>query len=723
MSRLAVLVLAGCFLAVAFADDTGLTQHKKARDNKSVLTSIPGFIKWLYEKVIEALQNMSDTTDIEVWTCVLGIKAYVKGLRKGQIWALSMVDASAKLQSGFLVGNFADLGQFDQCVDIEPEEYSLKGMHCLTDLKITLPANFTIDIDGLTVPISALLGSNTLTLTMGQCFPSSCEPWILERSFNTILQGANMLMTGTKMEVAIDPNDCHLKERGNYSTTEWVVMIFILFFVFITSICTTADFFSLKNRIKNRQPYPGEHMILAFSAYTNLNKLISTKTSPDSITCINGLKALSISWVVLGHKYRYLMNQPITNLVSIPKEIKNWTKMFILSAPLSVDTFFMISGLLNMYAFCTIRAKKRKYTILDVIISYVHRFIRLTPSYAMMIAITATWLYRTGNGPVWDRVVGISSEQCRTDWWYNIAYLNNYINPNSYCMMQSWYLAADMQMYWLSPFVLYPLWRWPWFGYVEIVILVIASIASPFSISYFEEIVAPIPISTNATVQNFVMSEIYLPTHTKTVSYVIGILTGYLLYEMKQKKIQFKMNLLGGSVLWLLTIASMLYAVYGGYQIIQLDHPYNKIESAFYIGFYRFFWAIGLMWIIIACVNNYAGPINAFLSWNVFAPIGRLTYCIYLTHVAVILYGIGSIRSPNYYTDYAQIHGFFGDMFIVIICSTALSLLLESPLVTFEKIIFGGARTGNRARSRKTDVEATGSAGATGIHGGERLNY
>lgn len=28
------------------------------------------------------------------------------------------------------------------------------------------------------------------------------------------------------------------------------------------------------------------------------------------------------------------------------------------------------------------------------------------------------------------------------------------------CMIESWYMASDMQMYWLSPLIIYPLWRW-----------------------------------------------------------------------------------------------------------------------------------------------------------------------------------------------------------------------------------------------------------------------
>jgi len=29
------------------------------------------------------------------------------------------------------------------------------------------------------------------------------------------------------------------------------------------------------------------------------------------------------------------------------------------------------------------------------------------------------------------------------------------------CMLHTWFMAADMQLFLLSPLVIYPLWRWP----------------------------------------------------------------------------------------------------------------------------------------------------------------------------------------------------------------------------------------------------------------------
>lgn len=44
---------------------------------------------------------------------------------------------------------------------------------------------------------------------------------------------------------------------------------------------------------------------IAFSAYTNTKKLVSTKTGPGDLGCLHGMRFLSMAWVVLAHGYSF----------------------------------------------------------------------------------------------------------------------------------------------------------------------------------------------------------------------------------------------------------------------------------------------------------------------------------------------------------------------------------------------------------------------------------
>ena len=37
--------------------------------------------------------------------------------------------------------------------------------------------------------------------------------------------------------------------------------------------------------------------------------------------------------------------------------------------------------------------------------------------------------------------------KCAETWWMNLLYINNYLSMNNICMIWSWYLAVDMQLF------------------------------------------------------------------------------------------------------------------------------------------------------------------------------------------------------------------------------------------------------------------------------------
>lgn len=71
---------------------------------------------------------------------------------------------------------------------------------------------------------------------------------------------------------------------------------------------------------------------------------------------------------------------------------------------------------------------------------------RLTPAFALMIGITATWLSLLSTGPVWRPIVENQGDYCRRYWWTSLLYVANYVNPDTPCMGQAWYLMVDMQV-------------------------------------------------------------------------------------------------------------------------------------------------------------------------------------------------------------------------------------------------------------------------------------
>ena len=53
----------------------------------------------------------------------------------------------------------------------------------------------------------------------------------------------------------------------------------------------------------------------------------------------------------------------------------------------------------------------------------------MTPVFALLMAVHATWFDLIGNGPMWYNNVVTYSDYCRQYWWPNLLYISNYYNP------------------------------------------------------------------------------------------------------------------------------------------------------------------------------------------------------------------------------------------------------------------------------------------------------
>lgn len=121
--------------------------------------------------------------------------------------------------------------------------------------------------------------------------------------------------------------------------------------------------------------------------------------------------------------------------------------MLVVNGANIVQSFFVISGFLIAVLFenHVSHAKNANWSLL--VKAFVLRYIRFAPLIFLTMLIHATWLYRFGSGPFWDKVTFAERQYCRNNWWTNVLFLDNYINVDEKCLIHSWYLAVD---FWLS---------------------------------------------------------------------------------------------------------------------------------------------------------------------------------------------------------------------------------------------------------------------------------
>ena len=89
---------------------------------------------------------------------------------------------------------------------------------------------------------------------------------------------------------------------------------------------------------------------------------------------------------------------------------------------------------------------------LQVLMMYLHRYLRLTPALAILMCFFMTLPPYLTSGPFAATNESLTGT-CDKWWWYNILYMNNVAKNR--CVGWVWYLANDMQFFILSPIFLY----------------------------------------------------------------------------------------------------------------------------------------------------------------------------------------------------------------------------------------------------------------------------
>lgn len=189
------------------------------------------------------------------------------------------------------------------------------------------------------------------------------------------------------------------------------------------------------------------------------------------------------------------------------------------------------------------------------------------------------------------------------------------------CIVQTWYLTVDMVMFYLSPLIVYPLWKWPTFGYINFILFYLASIASSFYVAWKRQFIGGMPLTyipyiifdcvTNylyfsaTLLKTEYFQNHYITPHTRGTTYILGLGFGYILHLTKNERVfMSKPTVVIG---WFLCSVMLIVPVVGSHVFQDEAHPYNRFESSIFLSCSRSAWCFGVGWLIWACVNGYGG--------------------------------------------------------------------------------------------------------------------
>ncbi|XP_063930453.1 nose resistant to fluoxetine protein 6-like [Zophobas morio] len=602
----------------------------------------------------------------------------------GSLW-WRMVDASSKYPiSGMSYGSNKDLGNYDECIDIDYEDFAgkVKGKYCGYSVAIVnlylepIPSPFNLDIKPRLLANVPQVNYNktvrdatddySISL-LSLCVPDKCTP----KEVGMFFVWGHL----ADMQIVNFPEvlPCMMKDSNTTFRAGDIVFTCVLaFFLCLIVLSTGYDFLLLKLERK-----PSHPIYLAFSFITNGNKLLHTSQgkNPNQITCLNGMRFISMMWVIAGHGFVAMEQLPLINYSTIANYLNQMKTQYMLSAPIAVDTFFFLSGFLLSYGYLKNAVKLPvRGQLKSIPMMIVHRYLRLTPALAMLFFTTISIYRMTGTGPMWAYIANDFSRQCTEHWWSFFLYIQNYVNYDDFCLTHAWYLSADMQMFILAPIVLIPLAELSKNNkrneaLIGLGVLIVICVFFPMGIRYADD-----------TIDN-----VY-DTHSRFNNYLIGVLLGFIMRDPRFQKFPF--SKLTNLAIWCFVFnACVAFNLYY-HNILRI---YDHISDTTFYGLYRPVWCLSLAWLVYSCYHGYGGPVNWFLSLPAFQIGARLSYCMYLVHAVVEMYFVGLVRTPYNADDYTIFYLWCGHFIVTMILSTIWTLAFESPMIVIEKFIFGGA--------------------------------
>ena len=561
-----------------------------------------------------------------------------------------------------------------------------------------------------------LIRASTVNATMfiGWCGPSVCD----EKSYNDLnafldpilsvalsqLFNVSGLALSTKFE---DPELQHPDLDGG-GVFILILVCFLLLLCVLGTALETYDMIGLKKNTEDADAYqqipevqpekePTKIVLFlkSFSLITNAQKIFSFKPSGDqNLDIFNGVRFLSMCWVILGHTYMMRM-QLVYNLDYMGDMVKTPGLTTVVEASFfAVDVFFFLGGF--FVAFVLIgkftALKTAHFKFFGQI--YFHRIYRIWPSYMLCIMISYKLSVYVWSGPVWGAFKYMTG-LCDGRWWTNLLYIDNLFGRDTshYCFGWGWYLSNDFQLFLISPFLLFLYTRNKILGLFSIFGLLGLSFLASFVISFVNHFKSDKGLVSSPDNKEF-FNLLYSKPWIRGDVYILGLLIAIFYLEFKKDDTFLTLKRWLNKTYFVhifcyimgLFLINLIIWIVIDLQKAQDIHVWNDTQHIFYLIFNRFTFVLGFVFVILPGLLTGKDVVYKILSFKAFTPLGRLTYCTYLVHLIIISRTTFGTEMSFYGTNESFIYVALVDTLISLFAGFVLSVVAEVPLLTIEKI-------------------------------------
>uniref|UniRef100_A0A7S3P2S4 Acyltransferase 3 domain-containing protein n=1 Tax=Euplotes crassus TaxID=5936 RepID=A0A7S3P2S4_EUPCR len=505
----------------------------------------------------------------------------------------------------------------------------------------------------------------------------------------------------------------HFPNKEQYSVSGWHIFGFIAFgffslffivglFVEYTSLFgqvppqeESASDTQKDKALVNSKSFIGK-FFLAFSPSRNLQKMFYTPQKDDDyLSSLNGIRTISMFFVILGHTNAILAQGGVTNAQEALTMKNSWWAIFIGTGLYSVDTFFFISAFLATYLMLT---KFHGCKIFNIPMVYLHRVIRVVPTILLLFALFFAFFGFLGSGPLWKPYVDNEIAQCKTGWWPTVLFIQSWHFTGA-CFVQLWYLSNEMTYFLFVPIIVLAYLNSKLIGYSIVAFFNVISIILPFIFSHIRG--HSITILKDPAAEY--MTEIYNYPWTRSGAYFVGVLFGILYFEYAKSGSDpfyrislgarfynlFKKNtLLCYISFFLSSIVMLFFIIFPRIELHDLnERKLSQIPSDFFNAFHRSTFVAALGFFLAPIFVGRLSLIKDFFGTRLWAPWAKVTFVAYLIHLHVLGWFFMQSKGSRYFDGPSQIFYALSTFLVCLIVGVPIALIIESPILQIERLV------------------------------------
>ncbi|KAG8199406.1 hypothetical protein JTE90_000274 [Oedothorax gibbosus] len=686
MKPFTLLLLCSCLLM--FAASWGADVEEPRDKWMSMEKNVKSMIQKIMRKATPTLMKEVYKKDIST-SCLTALLQFSSALKQVKAWPMSMLDSSGRLPIGVMSGTLTDLGNYQQCVRIRVNETKVKlqGQYCMiqvmppipewkpfTSMHGTVPAlqNLSAPDSMITHLVKMVHNLHATSLKIGICTPSMCSEDDIDRLIK-------ILPEKFELDWKVDVLHCEIQEPLKFTQPQVSILYLLGTVAFLVLVGSFVDVLcSTENMEKRSLKSTLFHIVRSFSFPANARKLADyTGGSDERLHFVNGILFVVLFWVAMSNTFMYVNYDTTSNLIRAFEFVQEFFYEVVLNRVMPLQAVFFVSGLVTTYKW--LKTPEEKFNVIKFLLK---RYLRYTPAYALVLALivlTPTW----GSGPSWDAHMSPVYANCKDNWWYNVLYINNFIDPESMCLDHAWVFAVDAQLHILAIFILIPLKMRPKVGLMVMFVLSVASLLSVALTNVYFDLP---PNETLAFLHQkdrwFYAHHTYHRMYTHIAMYCTGCFIAYLTHHQPNMKFTKKVHWTS----WLGSLVILCGALLTVHCWRDGTMP-NATVAAAYAVLGKVAEAVFLGWIALACLTDNAGFLKEVLAWRPFAFLGRLMFLAYLMHVPVITMVMNFRKSHMFVSDLEIIYVVLNHLSAAYIVAYALHMFFEAPFISLGDVV------------------------------------